>query len=629
MDLRLERAISGKSRWKLVSAEGCYSNAVINTGNIRVKYAVKGMSDVRDQNDDSFEYGLTIGKGKSGYQRVIYKAKQKNDSSVEDYFHLSKTWFEEDEKYKSHELQWGVGEMIEIEQKSKQEPGCMYWTRKEYQTDLCYDGISSSETVFLINGALYKQAFQEMTFPRGISSKAFFHFQEWKRSYKPSQLLSFSRFEENNRKHLGWQLFEEGAIPLYSNQRRDVNTRSKISLLPPTQFCLQFIERRGNERASSCSFSASWSSHNIVTFESKGWWEIDSAGITLILTLRLDTCIHPDSDQVLLDVLESNTQWQQAPAVILIYVSGSKDRYKAVERRMNQMISNLSQYLVGIVYNDRDGCASHHAVLNMAEAARKTRWIVSGLDIERGYLMSREILYFSQKAISEYASLSKTVFILPQISLNHELLAKNEEPIHKSPLPISIGDILEEFESSEGLLFTNAAKPDSNICHESDEDVKSIEHQINNIWIKMSIYEAAGSKSALTTHEVNSLAHDLVSLQRNLAESLHKNSNMNFHQRPLLLLDTNESDKFPVEIIELPEGCAKAMRLVHLSALDYQILVVPGAFASSNPYFKPSSFYTARLDCAMCNLNHVKDTMMKHNILIAKTAALYYQNNKL
>ena len=209
MDLRYEKLISAKQKFRLISAEGCYSNAVITTNEIRVKFATKAMSDVKDNNNNSFKYGLTIATGSKRDRVVLYKGDERDSSNIDSYLNLSTTWFETNKLYNEFDLQWEVGQAIPISESFKLRGACMPWIMKEHQTDLCYKGITSSETVTLIDGILYKQVFQELELPGGIVSKAFFHFQEWKRSYESEQLLAFS--SENN---LGWQLFQDRVSPL-------------------------------------------------------------------------------------------------------------------------------------------------------------------------------------------------------------------------------------------------------------------------------------------------------------------------------------------------------------------------------------------------------------------------------
>ena len=624
MDLRFKRVLAGKEKYRLISAEGCYSNAVITTENIKVKYAVKAMSDVKDNNDNSFDYGVTIAKGTSGDRSVIYKAKQEHISSVEGFLRLSKTWFETHKEYGTHDLQWEIGEIVPIEEASKQEPGCMYWMMNEYQTDICYSGISSSETVFLANGVLYKQAFRELQLPNDITSKAFFHFQEWKRSYRTSQLLAFSRsIDDDDGGHLGWQLFQEGAASLYSTQRFEPRSRiprthqsiQNRGFLPSTHFCLDSSGKK-NHMSPVCNYAVSW--RNIATRVSKDWETLDSAGITLILTLRLDTCIHTLNDHILLNIIEKNLQWQDIPAIVLLYVSGSEERFDAAVKRMDQMLSNRSSYLVGIIYDDRDGCTSQHAVLNMAEAARRTRWIISGLEVERGFLLSRELLYFSQVAVSIYKDLSKIVFILPQIALTHEVqpaTGANDETF----VPLSITDILKDHTNIGRRVFTNSAELDCNKCDETNQET-GIERQIDDLWIQLSRHETMGSTSTLGTYEVNSRAGALNKLQTDLTSLLNGETNVKFHHHPLLLLDMNRPDMMPGEVIDLPQECANSMRLAQLSALDYQVIVLPGAFASSTPRSQPRCF-DSTVECANCNVKNVRKIMREQKVLIAKTVA--------
>jgi hypothetical protein len=221
-------------------------------------------------------------------------------------------------------------------------------------------------------------------------------------------------------------------------------------------------------------------------------------------------------------------------------------------------------------------------------------------------------------AVSIYKDLSKIVFILPQIALTHEVqpaTGANDETF----VPLSITDILKDHTNIGRRVFTNSAELDCNKCDETNQET-GIERQIDDLWIQLSRHETMGSTSTLGTYEVNSRAGALNKLQTDLTSLLNGETNVKFHHHPLLLLDMNRPDMMPGEVIDLPQECANSMRLAQLSALDYQVIVLPGAFASSTPRSQPRCF-DSTVECANCNVKNVRKIMREQKVLIAKTVA--------
>lgn len=187
--------------------------------------------DQHREQDTLHSHGIIVGIGKKGDKSVIYKA-GKSESDGENFLKLSKTWFEEGTTNPnnghayddiSRQLQWEVGEMTRVYsfgEKSSSNMRCaLYWIRKKYKSDLCVHDVDKTDTVFLIDGILFKQKYKQITFPANVESMPFFHLQEWKKSYRPSQLVSLRYGCKNDSTRLqdrilGWRLTPEGAALL-------------------------------------------------------------------------------------------------------------------------------------------------------------------------------------------------------------------------------------------------------------------------------------------------------------------------------------------------------------------------------------------------------------------------------
>jgi len=234
MNERFQKASSG-GKLQFESAEGCYSHVILQSNDLRVKYAVKAFTDHLDKDvhgdqDTIHSHGIIIGFGKKGDKSVIYKAGA-SESDGEHFLKLSKTWFEEGTTNPnnghayddiSQQLQWEVGEMTRVysfREKSSSNMQCaLYWMRKNYKPDLCVHDVNRTDTLFFIDGILLKQKYKQIAFPENVDSMPFFHLQEWKKSYRPSQLLPL-RYSKTDitslqDKILGWMLIPKGAIVL-------------------------------------------------------------------------------------------------------------------------------------------------------------------------------------------------------------------------------------------------------------------------------------------------------------------------------------------------------------------------------------------------------------------------------
>ena len=594
MDLRYESVLAGEEKLQLVSAEGCYSNAVITTQNILVKYAVKALSDVRDHNKNSFEYGLAISIGKKGNRSVIYKAGEGREAG-ERFLKLSHSWFEKDKYYSTNALQWEVGVKQKLNQ-SKDAPGCMYWMKHEYQTDICYKGITSSDTVMLIDGQLYKQQFQEQDFPHGITSRAFFHFQEWKRSFRSDQLFAFSRRTVDNGNQLGWQLFEEGAVVLSTGSKSFPKLKipgKKVSVeahayVPTTFFCLSSTGKMSHS-SSECDHAVSWRSSNVSIKISKDWGDMSEQDITLVLTLDLhshDMAI-PNSKHLLLKILEANLKvWQTSPVVVLVRVAGPKEIAEIASNHLDEVLASRSKYLVGFIHDDKIGNhmegPSLNSMLNMAEATVRTRWVISGMEVNRGLVLSAEALLFSRRMIYAHKGSPNCVYILGQMIFesNKSQEEKNQVDLFSS---LSIADVVNNIRN---LTQVNTYKI---VLERSQEN--ELEKEINRIWMDISLAELSQSQDDIMymdSDEISVHARAVAEIQTRLA-SILANANpaslLHFSSHPLLLIDRKGSVVAIPEIGDLPEQCVNAFRLAQFAAMDYNILMLAGAFAASKQEF--------------------------------------------
>ncbi len=440
-DERFWRFLTKEEQYKLESAEGCYSSVAIKAGfekRLRIKYAAKAWTNTVDDVDMA-QFGVSAifvnhieerGSGEKGTvsstRTITNTAKEKAKRSIlikksdtatgAEYLHLmsmiNSTSIVSSTNDIELPMQWEVGEMIPIHTQGEG-ARCMSWAPPQYQSNVCIrdiDNVTSHHTVFLINGKLYKQLYEERTnlfflspsSSRGydnqqilssestenhvvIESRALFHIQEWKRNYRSSQLTSLKMVKDSL---TGWTFYPEGVIPLFdSNQCDDLtgrnqnhlitrggNDRSSSNsndndkrhfLLPPQYFCLLFKEKkRQHQYRDDCKWAVSWYDDVVYKLYGHDWGKNnsnDSIDVTLALTIRI-RAFHDGYRRemnTIFDALQVNiSNWNNQPFVLVICIVGSKSKgaFEEVYEQVNSIVSSMqcTNYLIGIVQKETD-----------------------------------------------------------------------------------------------------------------------------------------------------------------------------------------------------------------------------------------------------------------------------------
>ena len=257
-----------------------------------------------------------------------------------------------------------------------------------------------------------------------------------------------SRWNFHTSQSDAWQSADTGSTPTHSSN---------------TKFCLNSSPKGYPKGATTCNLAVSWpqpsedtytsttsfgESASVTVIRSPGgtdylnskattvrgrlkrkhkpsWWNeklIDvNNDVTLTLTLQITSAHMKEKALVqnLLAVAESNIYvWgSHQPSVLLIQVDSSNDAETFYFKQTTQMIkdtfgstssdqsspntSHLKNCLVAIIDSsyEESTTISRKALLNMATHAAPTRWIVSGLELERGLILSREAsIYASREA---------------------------------------------------------------------------------------------------------------------------------------------------------------------------------------------------------------------------------------
>ncbi|CAB9510131.1 expressed unknown protein [Seminavis robusta] len=699
LDQRFGNVLAGKQKLKFESAEGCYSAAILERQDIRVKYAVKALTDTQES-DSVYSHGLYIARqkhsrttsflpnvvnkvaaqhhhrGLDDYHKtkniVIYKAKSQQEGKV--LLQSSTHWFERDSVYSdtTKPLQWEVGrkEVIDLADPDSK-ANCMYWAQKKYQSRLCVTtDVTENDTVFWINGRLFKQRYENAKLDTNVATAPFFHFQEWKRYYREGQLAAFRPDSEATT----FVLTKEGAIPVYPKQAEGVgpplwllpqiksplgkavlhwkagNAELDRKLLPPRSYCLSSRPRTFPPvpPAPQCVSQISWWDEERVHILSMApAWQTDldvKLDVTLVLTLQVP--VHQANEATalngLLDIVVANlNRWQGQPCVLIMHVAvedesqqddvillmedrlTEKSAAGAANNNNNKFDANenpgidespialefdTGSCLIGVIFANLAATVdmekkqvppdtyhvSRKALLNMAMDAVPTRWWISGVELERGMMLSMDAAFFAHRAALSYQSVPGTVFWLPQFALDVEddfdegftlsnLLEYRHKELVKEPIDFEAGQC--EASSGDKMKPERVFGPVTSLWWELTK----------NVLQEKSSYmedEEMTQKRAKIQHE----------LQLRLVELLTSEKHYDLFamdESPILLTD-NQGPKLGMATNEIAREveefggklCYNALRIAQLSTLGYSLNILPSAFAASTGTSRSAAYWT-------------------------------------
>eukprot|EP00536_Pseudo-nitzschia_multiseries_P010641 jgi/Psemu1/297615/fgenesh1_pm.333_\ len=607
MDKRFANVKSGKEFLSLESAEGCYSEAVLNNNDIKIKYAVKAFTDVQTK-DTAYTHGVYVGTGKNQDRTVIYKAGGDTTHNPTGLATLPQNWFEtKGSSYANPKelLYKPVGERERLLPKiQKEDVRCMHWVKKKYQSKLCIDDVDSTDTIYWIHGQLYKEKFQLVEMPGGIATAPFFHFQEWKRFYRKAQLGGFQR----NGPFAGFVLTKEGILPFYKRSTLDTALKIPSPLghslfqwhgvenndreqLPRRLYCLQSATRK-RPSTTKCKFMTSWwdSDHVEILSGAPAWSTVDSSlEVTMAITLQLhaDQVNDAASMQGFYQILGLYlNRWQGQPTVIVVHVAGATSEFIATIREKLGPDSDLSNFgmdtvLVGAIFSESPDTLSRKALMNMAIDASPTRFVISGYELERGIVPSQDTAYLAHRTAQTYKNSGGAVYVIPQFGLMKGAHDYTIGALEKARLDGDLGSVSK---TEEGECETD------NAILENEEEGSF--GMIEKLWWQLTQQYDQNKKTAEEiTIEDQALA--LEKIQSKLTSLLTEKEHYNLYatdSSPILLFDNlgprpgmltsdmvREIDEFGGKM------CYNSIRLAQMATLGYHVHVLAGAFAISTP----------------------------------------------
>jgi hypothetical protein len=619
MDERFAGVLSGEKHLQFESAEGCYSAAVLESNDIKIKYAVKAFTDVEGK-DTAYSHGLYVSTGKRKDKTVIYKAGHDNPLGLAN---IPDNWFEtRGSSYSSPKnlLYKPVGERVRIPVVEKDDVKCMFWAQKKYQSRLCIDGVDSTDTVYWIDGQLFKEKYELASLPGGISTAPFFHFQEWKRYYRRAQLGGFqrngpattfilskegvlpilpSRFSGSSGSHLILK-HKENDIAIPSPLGRSLSEWNGVSdddrrQLPHRYYCLRSGPNDNPKAppAPHCKFMTSWRNDKTVEILSgaPAWSQlIMNMEVTLALTLQIHSDQLGDTGAIqgffnLLTIYLD--RWQGQPCVLVIHVAGANPEIAAVLRSKLGTGSDLSYYgldttLVAAIFTQGPEILSRKALMNMAMDAAPTRWVLSGYELERGLVLSQDTAYLVHRTAQLHKDSPGAVYVIPQFGLvdgDHDFSVGALELAHLDDQLKPLGDL--EGDDCEG--------DDDNIPHENSGAFE----QTEKLWWEITRRLTKESPIPMDEKTVERQALALDKIQLELTSLLTEKEHYNLYATdisPILLFDNlgPRSGMLTMEMVREVEEfggklCYNSLRLAQMATLGYHVNVLAGAFAISTP----------------------------------------------
>jgi hypothetical protein len=438
LDERFAKVMISKDQMHFESAEGCYSDAILSQNDISVKYAPKAWTDVQTS-DTVHTHGLYLTRDIKTQRHVIYKAPRTQNGKM--LFNMSNTppyWFESvDTLYKDrskplHEI---VGALEPLTLPNDPKANCMYWARQSHQAKLCLDEklVTADHNIVWKDGELYKQLVNKVALASEAITAPFYHFQEWKRSFRYSQLAPMHL----SSRAASFILSASGVIPLYHRGLLPLTNpipsplglnmrqwKAERSQLPGQYYCLVTTVKTHPDRT-VCLEAVSWRDSQTVEILSSapGWSTVDVEGdMTLTLTLEIshDQAQLKSVLTLAVDRLIDNMQrWHGVPCIMVIYVAHNNADALAYIRQRIASLGSLDNVLAALItpHNDTFEFVSRRALLNMVIDAVPTRWFISGLELERGLTISTETVFFAHLAARMYRNKRGTVMWLPQFAL--------------------------------------------------------------------------------------------------------------------------------------------------------------------------------------------------------------------
>lgn len=455
-----------------------------------------------------------------------------------------------------------------------------------------------------------------------------------------------------------------------------IDDSASVNIVRSPAALMKQSKMRGRKKAES-KMSSSWWNGKLINANDD---------VTLTLTLQLTSSLMKEKSAVLslLTLADSNiyTWGARQPSVLLIHVDSSVDEEIDLLAQTIKLINDvfapdtednvsssstgtknhLKNSLVAIV-DSYESNVSRKALLNMAASAAPTRWLISGLELERGLVISREASVYASREARAYSDMPGHIFVIPQFASKRDD-TRSKEDGHGRPLYSSVSaDLLPSIRSKQ-TMTSNLSEYDCVKCSEDGTDdgvddatehsrrrltdfssistEKNAEELLEDLWWDLSVADVYGTPGGFKGESsLGAMAkiHDRIELS--LVSLLDRKGDhldyiRYFDKSPILLVDRLGPKKEMMTLDLAPEvedfggrSCFHLLRLAQLAALGYKVSVLPGAFAASYPKTRKDictesiqKSSTSQCDCELDSEGTIKEILIDEVKRPAKVAVL-------
>ena len=460
IDRRFSEMARG-DKYRFESAEGCYSLQVLLKDDIKIKYAAKAWFDKTMHSDDVF---LTRSPRQESKRHALLRLSEEGARAAEGDAMVTlpeSDWFERDVEYQDYslDLQIPTSPILSIPDDGEVTENCrLGWIRPEYRSTICVPPsapVTNRTNILFINGKRYLQHFEFRNFEQlgtlGFETGPYFHFMNLKRSFReglfnsvldPSlevialnphggfpmkgKTIDVDKDEETARGTMDLQVSSPLGVTMdewsrcFSNF--DCDVRSK---LPHASYCFgdAFMPRK--KYGMTCKDVVTWQQEERISLITEGsnWADVnEEKDVTLVLTVQIEVSSTRESIKQWVGLVKDNLRsWMDGPTVVLIHLSVAETARDKSLKELTHLLQRdplTEKALVAAITSPAGTVVSRKALLNMASDAVPTRWYISGLEVERGLVLSQTTHSRALDVSHDEAKPSGQVYFIPQFALN-------------------------------------------------------------------------------------------------------------------------------------------------------------------------------------------------------------------
>lgn len=303
--------------------------------------------------------------------------------------------------------------------------------------------------------------------------------------------------------------------------------------------------------------------------------------VTLALTLQITARQAMHNLDAVLDIVAVNVDaWQGQPCVLVVHLGGATD---SIVKKIRERLLRLRHdgCLVSLIAQGRTAYVSRKALMNMAVDAAPTRWVVSGIELERGLMVSKEAATLCRLRAEAHNHQQGQIFLLPQFAVTESEAETSEA--------LAVVELL-TWKKENSLFVRRPSDFEKGICEDEPDASKSLFAPVDEIWWKLTISEINGVSMIGNEAYLVKLAQVYSEIEKSLIAEVFTDTgeeDLSDDIAPVLMVDSFgpggiSTSTFVREVEELGgKQCYNSFRLAQLVTIGYDFNVLPGAFVAS------------------------------------------------